>query len=341
MSKIFGKLPGGERLERMLQTPTCKDGIFYNLAETNMVFTPKTMVDTIQQGVTTKEKSPARPLPGLRTDLIKHRTDTPSVIWFGHSSYLIHYDGKNILVDPVFHNASPIPFTVTPFKHNVPYKAEDMPDIDLLVITHDHYDHLDYKTFVKIKDRVKHIVCQLGAGEHFEYWGYDKGRITELYWWEKAEVMPGVFFTSQPTRHFAGRSLKRNSSLWGAYVLQIPGYQLYLGGDSGYGSHFKKTGDEFGPFDLAILECGQYNVNWHAIHMMPEETVQAAVDLQAKVLLPVHWGKFRLSTHAWNESPTRALAEAQRLNVKLTSPMLGEAVELDKYYPEKPWWELV
>ena len=184
-------------------------------------------------------------------------------------------------------------------------------------------DHLDYKTVLKLKSKVGRIITSLGSGAHLEYWGFDPAIITELDWNEKTVPDSGFQVTATPGRHFSGRGLKRNQSVWSSFVLQTPSKKIFIGGDSGYDTHFVKIGNVHGPFDLALLECGQYNKSWKYIHMMPEQTVQAAIDLKTKTLMPVHWGKFALALHAWDEPIERVVKEAQRLNVPIIHPMIG------------------
>jgi L-ascorbate metabolism protein UlaG (beta-lactamase superfamily) len=184
------------------------------------------------------------------------------------------------------------------------------------------------------------FVTSLGVGAHLEYWGVPADKIKELDWWETTDINADTKFTAAPARHFSGRGFKRNQTLWSSFVFETNGYRIYLGGDSGYDKHFAEIGNRFGPFDLAILEDGQYNIYWSNIHMMPEETAQAAVDLKAKVLFPVHWGKFALATHPWDESVQRVLKKAGELNMKVITPRIGEQVILDSIYPATHWWEL-
>ena len=190
------------------------------------------------------------------------------------------------------------------------YTVDDFPEIDFLILTHDHYDHLDYKTIKKLKPKVKTIYCSLGLSSHLIYWGFNENIITEMDWWQTNKMADDMTLTAAPARHFSGRGLKRYKTLWSSFILKTSSYNLYLGGDSGYDSHFKEIGEKYGPFDIAILESGQYNTAWPLIHMMPEQTVQAALDLKAKVLLPVHWGKFTLAMHPWNEPVQRVLKAA-------------------------------
>jgi L-ascorbate metabolism protein UlaG (beta-lactamase superfamily) len=262
------------------------------------------------------------------------------LVWFGHSSYFMQIDGKKMLVDPVFSgNASPFSFAVKSFKGSDIYSVEDFPSIDYLFITHDHWDHLDYKTVKKLKAKVGKIFTGLGTGAHFEHWGFDPKSIIELDWNENTIPDNGFTVTYTPGRHFSGRGFKRNQSIFGAFVLQTPNKKVFIGGDSGYDTHFAKIGEEHGPFDLALLECGQYNEYWKYIHMMPEQTVQAAIDLKAKTMMPVHWAKFTLALHAWDESIVMATKEAQRLAVPIIHPMIGELVDLNDFGSQTEWWK--
>lgn len=340
MIQTFGKLPKGANLERIKQTANYRANGFENLSHTPMMAEDtsyaKLMGDFIKKP---KSAVPAHLLPSITTNLNNLPDGSPALVWFGHSSYLIKMNNQHILVDPVFSgNASPISFMIPAFKGTNTYGVSEMPEIDILVITHDHYDHLDYKTVKQLQSKVKHVVCSLGVAAHLIYWGYDEKIITELYWGESATLSNGLKFTAATARHFSGRGLVRNRSLWSSFIVQSATHQIYIGGDSGYDTHFKAIGETFGAFDLAILECGQYNTAWKYIHMMPEETVQASIDLNAKLLLPVHWGKFSLSLHPWNESVTRAHAHAKLLNANITSPKIGEILQLDGVLPNEKWW---
>lgn len=283
---------------------------------------------------------PSGPLPAVRTDLRSLPAGEPVVVWFGHSSYLIHHNGYNILVDPVFSgHASPFPFMIKAFPGSNIYTTDDLPDIDLLIITHNHYDHLDQRTLRRLHNRVKCVYTALGVGRDLVRCGIPANLITEMDWWDTDEVAPGVTLTAAPARHFSGRGLKRGGSLWASFVLQLPGSKIYLGGDSGYDTHFKAIGEKYGPFDLALLETGQYNPSWPNIHMSPEEAVQAAADLRAEVFFPVHWSKFALAYHPWNEPAERAVKAAAARGLKITTPRIGEPVILHQTTPDQHWWE--
>lgn len=181
-------------------------------------------------------------------------------------------------------------------------------------------------------------MTSLGVGAHLEYWGVPADKIKELDWWETASLSSGIKFTAAPARHFSGRGIVRNKTLWSSFVLEAGEYKFYLGGDSGYDTHFAKIGERYGPFDIAILENGQYNAHWANIHMMPEETAAVAVQLKAKVLFPVHWGKFALATHDWDEPIQRVLKKAETLGVEVITPKIGERVVLDSIMPQSRWW---
>jgi L-ascorbate metabolism protein UlaG (beta-lactamase superfamily) len=339
--KIFGKLPFGERLEKIQQSPQYKDGAFSNLSPTPVMAEDSSFWKTLKSYLNKpKDTTPSATIPSFKTNLHTLESDAPVIIWFGHSSYLLRINGFNILVDPVFSgNAAPVSFMVKAYPGSDIYTVADLPPIDILLLTHDHYDHLDYTTIMLLKAKVKMVVTALGVGSHFEYWGFDKNIITEFDWWDAHTVLPGLQLTAAPARHFSGRGIKRGKTLWTSFILKTATHHIYIGGDSGYDRHFKEIGDKYGTFDIAILESGQYNAHWPHIHMMPEDTVQASIDLKAKVLLPVHWGKFTLSLHPWNEPPRRIVRKATELQMGITTPMIGEPVVLDRHYPTTHWWE--
>jgi L-ascorbate metabolism protein UlaG (beta-lactamase superfamily) len=275
----------------------------------------------------------------VKTSLTTLQSQTPLIIWFGHSSYLIHCKGFNILVDPVFcGHAAPFSFMVKAFKGADAYTAADMPPIDALILTHNHYDHFDTQTLQRLQPKIKEYYAPLGAGSLLEKYRIAARPVDQLDWWETRKLAAGIQLTATPARHFSGRGLKRNGSLWASFVLELFGFKVFLGGDSGYDTHFKDIGDKYGPFDIALLECGQYNTSWPFIHMMPEETVRAAMDLQAKTLMPVHWGKFALANHPWNEPIQRLAKKADELQLAITTPRIGEPVIVPEHYPHTPWW---
>ncbi|HVU55938.1 MAG TPA: MBL fold metallo-hydrolase [Puia sp.] len=336
----MGKAPSGDRLERIQRSPHYGEKGFQNEVHTSVMrkgaSIPKMLWEFMNKP---KNTAPPVVLPSVRTDLRNLPAMGPTVIWFGHSSYFIKIGGLTVLVDPVFCGyASPFSFSTKAFPGADVYGVDDLPEIDLVVITHDHYDHLDYKTMQRLATKGRHFYTSLGVGSHLEYWGIAAERITELDWWDEVAVGDGGKLTATPARHFSGRSFVRGKTLWSGFVLSIGGYTLYLGGDSGYGPHFKTIGERFGPMDLAILECGQYGKDWPEIHMLPEECVTAAGELGAKLLLPVHWGKFSLSLHPWDEPVRRVVAAAREKGLVLATPMIGEPLVLGGALPQKAWW---
>lgn len=340
--RVYGKKPSEKRLERIKQSPNYKSNVFQNLSHTVTLAEDSSFFKIAKQQINkNKNVEPPKDIPFVKTDLKLLSSGEPTIVWFGHSSYFIRINNKNILVDPVLSgNAAPVSFMVKAFKGSNEYTVDDFPEIDLLILTHDHYDHLDYKTITALQPKIKNIYCALGVGSHLEYWGLNSNIMTEFDWWDSHKFENDIEITATPARHFTGRGVKRAKTLWCSYVLKTPTHKLFLGGDSGYDHHFKTIGEKFGPFDMAILECGQYNTAWPQIHMMPEQTVQACVDLDAKVLFPVHWGKFTLAMHAWDEPITRLTKKAKELNVKVTTPLIGEPIVLNTTYPDKMWWSL-
>jgi L-ascorbate metabolism protein UlaG (beta-lactamase superfamily) len=338
----FGGKPSVKEFKRLETSNNYKNGQFQNLSNTPQLTGDGSMFKIMKKFFFNKDKGNTPPfiLPSKKTNLFELNVKDDVIVWFGHSSYFMQLAGKTFLVDPVFSgHASPVRFTTKSFKGSDVYKAEDIPPIDFLLITHDHYDHLDYETIIRLRPKIRTVITGLGVGGHFKRWGYDEKIIFEKDWNEQIKFDELTFITTT-ARHFSGRSFKRNSSLWLSFVVITPTKKIFVGGDSGYDSHFKTIGEKFGPFDLVILENGQYNQYWKYIHMMPEEVVQAAMDLKGKKLLPVHWGKFSLSLHAWDEPIRLTMDEAKRKNLEVLHPMIGEAVALDENSALTKWWDL-
>jgi len=341
----FGKSPSGDRLALMQKSPRFKDGKFENTHLTPAITEGYSMLGVTYEYFFKKSarRTPVNSIPSIKTDLLHLPADKDILVWFGHSSYFIQVDGKKILVDPVFSgNASPVPGTVKSFKGTDIYTVEELPDIDYLFISHDHYDHLDYETILKLKNKTGKVICGLGVGEHFERWGYDMTKVIEKDWHEKIELDNGFVVYTTPARHFSGRGFTRNNTLWMSYVLQTPSLKIYIGGDSGYDTHFAEIGNTYGPIDLAILEDGQYDQKWKYIHMLPPQVLQAAHDLKASRLFPVHSSKFLLANHAWDE-PLSRVTELNSLSsnpIPLVTPLIGEPVLLKNPAQEfKQWWK--
>jgi L-ascorbate metabolism protein UlaG (beta-lactamase superfamily) len=239
-------------------------------------------------------------------------------------------------------NASAIPGSTKSFKGTDVYTVDDLPEIDYMLISHDHYDHLDYETIRKLKGKVKKVICGLGVGTHLERWGFRADDIIEMDWDTDIEPQKGVKVYGLTARHFSGRTFKRDQTLWMSYLLQTPTRKIYIGGDSGYGEHFKEIGELYGPIDLAIIENGQYNRAWKAIHCLPGENLQAALDLKAKRLMPVHSSKFDIALHDWDEPLKEMVKRNQKVGLPLVTPKIGETVNVnDSAQVFTEWWKNV
>ncbi|MBC9914258.1 MBL fold metallo-hydrolase [Chitinophaga varians] len=342
MKKKYGQAPDIQRKAYFNTLPNYKNGQFQNQIPTPALVEGQNMFKVLWHffGKHT-DTEPTSPIPFVTTDLKHLRPEENVLVWFGHSSYFIQVDGKKLLVDPVFSgNASPVRGSVKAFPGSNHYQVDDLPDIDLLLISHDHWDHLDYSTIQQLQPKVGKVICGLGVAQHFEYWGWDKSKLTEKNWYESITPFEGFHVTLTPARHFSGRLFNRNISLWTSYVLQTPTKKLFLGGDSGYGPQFKEIGERFGPFDLAILECGQYNERWPYIHSLPNEVVKEAGELKAAAFMPVHNSKFKLAQHPWYEPLHQTTLLAEAAHIPAITPQIGEKVDLSQ--PGKvweKWWE--
>jgi len=340
---VFGRLPHGLRLDKIRHLPNYRDGALQNLSATPMQPEGISFFKVLKAFLFENHpnKIPDRILKYVQPDLnSKPTSSAPEIIWFGHSSYFIKLNHLRILVDPVFSKA-PSPFSFIgskAFPGTEFAKAEHFKNLDVILITHDHYDHLDYQSILQLAPETKEIVTSVGVGSHLEKWGIATSKIKELCWDETTKLTNGMSLTAVPARHFTGRKFKRNQTLWSAFVLQLDSWKLFIGGDSGYDTHFKQIGSDYGPFDIVFLECGQYNAYWPYIHMFPEQTVQAAIDLNAKVLMPVHWGKFSLAMHPWDEPIKRLVDAAIEKQIQLATPKLGETVRLNEPLPVAQWW---
>lgn len=338
----FGKEASGLRLERMKKSPNFVNNQFKNQIETIQIQGGGGFFKIAKDFLFNKSERtrPKDIIPSKKFDLYNLKREENVFIWFGHSSYFIQVDGKRFLIDPVLDgNASPVSFTTKSFAGTDPYSPEDIPEIDYLLITHDHWDHLDYETLQTIKPNVGRVITGLGVGAHIEHWGYPEEKITELDWGEKIILADGYELTAETARHFSGRAFNRNSTLWLSFVLKTPSKKIYISGDGGYGPHFKQIGEKHGPFDLAFLECGQYNETWKFIHMMPEETVQASIDLSSSRFVPIHWGKFSISLHDWDDPIERVTKESKNRNANILHPVIGDKILLDSMTVTPEWWK--
>ncbi|WP_270343983.1 MBL fold metallo-hydrolase [Bacillus mobilis] len=314
---------------------------YMNQIHTNVSFNPKDIIGLMTDYF--KMKSKLRPLKNLPIVLSnKNNESLESVTWFGHSASLLKIEGKNLLLDPMFGDASsPFPvFTSKRYSGAFSLEREDLQEIDAIIISHNHYDHLNYKSIMLLKDRAKHFYVPTGVAQYLIKWGVSPSKISEHNWWDEI-MFDNIKLVCAPARHFSGRSMKdRDCSLWCSWLILGQETRVFFSGDSGYAPHFKEIGDKYGPFDLTLMECGQYDPRWSAIHMLPEETVQAHIDVKGDLLLPIHWGAFTLALHEWSDPIERVTKEAKRLGVKITTPQIGESITLKSTeYPSSAWWK--
>ena len=269
------------------------------------------------------------------------KDDELKITWVGHSSQIINIDGRIVITDPVYENKTVF---MGPSRYNgdVPLNLNEIPEIDLVVISHNHYDHFNSMTLETIHERVKHFVVPLMVGAQLEDLGVPREKITEMDWWDEITLFDNFLIAFTPTQHFSGRGIfDRDESLWGSYVIKGPNHKIYFSGDSGYFEGFKQIGDKYGPFDYTFMECGAYDEKWHYVHMYPEETVQAHIDLRGKILHPIHWGTFDLALHAWYDPMVRVAKAADKLGIKLSTPIVGETITIDENLTTERWWEKV
>lgn len=300
----FGRSPRGERLERISASKNYRNGQFYNIEKTPEITSDKGFLHALWDALfeSPADKVPSSPIKAIKTDLRALPLTVNHLVWLGHSSYFMTLDGKRILVDPVLTSEFPVSLMMMkPFPGSDIYSPADIPPIDILIITHDHYDHLDYGTIRDIKDHVALVICPLGVGEHLGYWGVDKNKIRELDWYQMATSGP-LKIECLPARHFSGRLFKRRNTLWASFMVTLPeGMTVYIGGDSGYGKHYQEIAKRYPTVDYAILENGQYNEDWRYIHTLPAQQDSVIRDLRAKNVLSVHNSKFALARHPWHE----------------------------------------
>ena len=342
LSPQFGAAPAGNHLEIISKSQNHNGKNFINLIPTSMDLDfkngSKVMYKWLFEG---KDREPGKPLPAQFAHPINALNDSSSsiVTWYGHSAISLEIDGKFILIDPMLGKAaSPVPFMTKRFEYDQPIDLESIPKVDAVILSHDHYDHLDYPSIMKLKDKVGHFFTPLGVGSHLVKWGVEKSKITELDWWETTEF-DQLKLVATPARHFSGRGISDgNKTQWASWVIQGQHENIYFSGDSGYGPHFKEIGDNYGPFDFAMMECGQYNKNWEAIHMLPEQTIQASIDVNANLMMPIHWGAFNLSLHSWTDPVERALTAADAQNVTIITPLIGQRFSPGKATKSTPWW---
>lgn len=348
----FGRRMSAERMARIEASPNWRDGMFQNQQPTPQFTGNRNSLRALWTMLTRRDSNrvPVEPLPAVKSDLKSLPADRDWFVWFGHSSYMFQVGGKRFLVDPLLKMEFPASLMLKPFKGTDIYSPDDLPEIDCLIITHEHWDHLDYATLRDLRGKVRHAVCPLGVAEYLEYWGYDKSIISELDWYDTCQIairrqqiernakrqMANAKWemgnakwqiTALPSRHFSNRLLGgRDRTLWAAFMVEVGGRKVYIGGDGGYDDRFRQAREQFGTIDLAVMENGQYNPNWAYIHMLPQDLEQAILDMQPEQVFTVHHDKFSLSTHAWSEPDSVARAIAQRNAVRLLDQPIGTII---------------
>ncbi|WP_059006012.1 MBL fold metallo-hydrolase [Streptomyces specialis] len=348
----FGARPEGDRLARVLRSPQYRDGAFRNDRPVHMA-TPREMLPMLRAMLRREDRlrrSPGTALPLVRPAALDPASAPESglrLTWLGHATVLAEVDGHRVLFDPVWsERCSPFSFAGPRRFHPVPAALDELGRLDVVVISHDHYDHLDMPTIRRLIASEALFAVPLGVGAHLERWGVPAGRIAELDWWESARVGE-LTLTATPGQHFCGRGLRdRFQTLWASWSVAGPAHRIYHSGDTGYFPGFAETGERLGPFDATMIQIGAYSSEyWPDIHMTPEEGVRAHVDLSGGtplgVMLPIHWGTFNLAPHPWEEPAERTVSRAKHENVTVAVPRPGESFEPAVGLPLDSWWQAV
>lgn len=340
----FGGNPSKKQKEQFSQLDNYVDGKFINPETTKLTMSAIDYFSMLKESFSgAKDRNPKGQIPVSKIDWNKIKNKEDSLTWFGHSAYLLCIDKKKILIDPMLGPvASPVSFVGSKrYSEDMLHLIDEMPPIDAVFITHDHYDHLDYPSIKKLKNKVNHFFVPLGVSAHLINWGVNKEKITELNWWDETEFK-GLTVAFTPSKHFSGRGpLNRNSTLWGGWVIVGEKTRFYTSGDGGYDTHFKEIGKKYGPFDLTLIEGGQYDRRWSWVHMTPEQSVQAHIDVNGKIMMLIHWGAFTLAYHGWTEPIERALKASEKSGVNMIAPKIGETVPLngELSIPISTWWK--
>lgn len=342
----FGSNPAGTRLERIHRSPNFDGNIFVNSVDTNLTFEFSHITDMLGRSIFGKtSRVPKAEIPVRRLDKSAF-DDTPEnglrITSMGHSTLLIEIDGKRILTDPIWSERCSPSTLFGPVRfHSPPIPLDELPQIDIVLISHDHYDHLDKETVISLSKTGTLFVVPLGVGSHLENWKIDPSQIVELDWWESFKASDkGINFTATPARHFSGRGLtNRYSTLWASWVIISPNHRVYFSGDTGPFPGFSEIGEKFGPFDVTLIKIAAYDRAWPEVHINPEQAVDAHIALKGKLLIPIHWGTFNLAYHDWFEPANRVVEAAEKNAIRLAIPRFGEMVDPSDPPPLEKWWE--
>ncbi|WP_426752098.1 MBL fold metallo-hydrolase [Myxococcus sp. Y35] len=343
----FGASAKGARLERMKASPRYKDGVFANTAGDRVALNGPGWGVMKEMLFGTQQRTPPAPLPMARdvaAALAKPPETGLRVTWLGHSTLLVEIDGFRVLTDPIWgERASPSTIAGPKRFHPPPLPLEALPEVDAVLLSHDHYDHLDMPTIRALASRQVTFYAPLGVGAHLEAWGVPAERVVELDWWQEVSLGEGrLRMVATPAQHFSGRGLTdRNSTSWTSWTLLGPQHRVFFSGDTGLTDEFAEVGRRFGPFDVTMFEVGAFHPSWGSIHLGPHQALQAHEMVRGRVLLPIHWGTFNLALHAWDAPANELVAEAREKGVSLLTPILGQPVEPTRERAETAWWSSV
>ena len=342
---LHGKRPNQQRVDRIKASPRFNGRVFTNTFPVSQGLKADVKRPTMRDFLCGDEhRIPSGPLPLVNPiDRWKRPPETGlRVTWLGHSTLLIEIDGVRLLTDPVWgQRASPLPFAGPKRFHPPPAPLTALPSIDAVIISHDHYDHLDRSTIRALANSRVPFIASLGVGAHLEKWDVPAERITELDWWETTTVK-GVTITASPAQHFSGRGIKdRNTTLWSSFHLRGPKHSFFYGADTGLTREYVDIARRFGPFDMVALEIGAYHPSWGDIHLGPDNALAAYAMLGSGVFLPIHWGTFNLAVHPWDEPIETVLRRAPLLGVPLVTPRLGDPIEPARAEAPDAWWRSV
>lgn len=337
-----GRVTKAEK-NKLATSSNYQDGKFQNLIDTSLSIRKRDVIKALKKRQKVKDSlMPKKHLEikPIDQDAFSQHDHIPKFTWFGHSSVLLRVANRNLLIDPMLgSDASPVgPMRTKRFSQNTLNVIDQLPFLDAILLTHDHYDHLDYKSILKLKDKCRTWLVALGVKRHLVRWGINPDLITELDWWDSHRIFD-LELTFTPSRHFSGRGLfDRAKSIWGGFVLRSAAHCIYWSGDGGFGPHFNEVAKKHGPFDWFFVECGQYDDFWKDIHLFPEESAQASLEVGNPVTIPVHWGGFPLALHTWKDPIERFVVDAEHKQLTICTPQLGELVTLGNE-PKNKWWE--